>query len=243
MSFDAKKAGFLALDDWFSKPQGIDIADFFSAELHHLNGLLYGETLLQLGRCGKNPWLRPLHYTHKWQATYYPHSSSTLVSSFNQLPLDRNSVDCIIAPLVIEAYETPKSPIDEIDRILKPMGHVVFFGINPFSLWNLQLHLKGLSCFGPLKAKAKSVLSLNHLLLHRGYVQSYLSSFYYLPPVSSQKWLDKLQILNELGKMISPCPSGFYCLVMQKQQEIHPDFDLIKDEEVWNKRRLFQPIA
>lgn len=243
LSIDAQKTRFRALDNWFTKPQGLDLAEFFSGELTHLHELLHGETLLQLGSCGKNPWLPALHYSHKWLATLYPLHSTTLISSYNQLPIDRNSIDCVIAPLVIEAFTGSKSPLDEIDRILKPSGQVVFFGINPFSLWGLQLRFKGLSCFGPQKAKAKSVFALQRQMLHRGYVQHYLSSFYYLPPLSSKAWLDKLEILNELGKMISPCPSGFYCLVMQKRQTIHPDFDLVDPEEIWNKRRLFQPIA
>jgi hypothetical protein len=240
LSFDAQRTGFSVLDDWFRTPQGADIAEFFSLELNHLNGFLYGETLLQLGSCGKNSWLQALHFSHKWLTTYDLNSSTTFISSYNQLPIDRDSVDCVIAPLVLEAFELSKSPIDEIDRVLKPMGYVIFFGINPFSLWGLHLRLKRLSCYGPLKAKAKSIFAVQRAMLHRGYVQSYLSSFYYIPPVWRREWLDKLEILNELGKMISPCPSGFYCLIMQKQQEITPNLLLTDTEEVWN-RRIYQP--
>ncbi|MBA3537822.1 MAG: methyltransferase domain-containing protein [Tatlockia sp.] len=239
MSFDAQKTRFSALNDWFRTPQGMDIADFFSEELNHLNGFLYGETLLQLGSCGKNSWLQALHFSHKWLTSFDLNSSTTFMSSFNQLPIDRDSIDCVIAPLVLESFELSKSPIDEIDRILKPMGYVIFFGINPLSLWGLNFRIKRLSGYAPLKAKAKSVFSVQRAMAHRGYIQSYLSSFYYIPPVSSLEWLEKLEILNELGKMISPCPSGFYCLIMQKQQEITPNLLLNDKEEVWN-RRIFQ---
>ena len=105
-----------------------------ASELAHLNEFLYGETLLQLGSSGGDSWLKTLHYSHKWYATPYMNSSSSLITSFTQLPIDRDSVDCVIAPLVLEGFGS-KNPIDEIDRILKPMGYVVFFGINPMSLW------------------------------------------------------------------------------------------------------------
>ncbi len=118
------------------------------------------------------------------------------------------------------------------------MGYVVFFGINPYSLWGLYLRLKRHSCFGQ---KAKSVFSLQRAMLHRGYVQSYLSSFYYIPPVQTEKSLEKLKLLNLLGKMISPCPAGFYCLIMQKYQPSHPIQILNNTEEYWERRKVFQP--
>lgn len=241
LSINTQIIRFRALDEWFNTPQGIDISDFFKSELSHLNGLLYGETLLQLGASGKNSWLQALHYCHKWQASSYSSPVSTLISSFNQLPMDRNSIDCIIAPLVMEVFDIAKSPIDEIDRILKPMGYVVFFGVNPLSLWGINLRFRPSSCFGSLKSKPKSVISLQRAMMHRGYLQSYFASFYYIPPVSTRKALDKLEILNELGKMISPCPAGFYCLIMQKLQEAQPNLLLRESHELWEPQRIYQP--
>lgn len=196
-------------------------------ELSHLGEFLYGETLLQLGSCADNPWLQKMHYSHKWLAMPYLNSSkTTVVTSFNQLPLDRNSVDCVVAPLTMEAFLGDKNPLDEIDRVLKPMGYTIFFGINPMSLWGLRLHLGKLPCFGSLSGHLRSVLLIKRAMLHRGYIQCYLSSFYYIPPIKNEKRLRHLEILNELGKMISPCPSGFYCLVVQKYQQHEPDLIL-----------------
>lgn len=244
MSFDAQKSRFRALDNWFNSPQGIDLSEAFLSELAHLNEFLYGETLLQLGNCGDNTWLQSLHYTHKWRATPYVLPSSTLITSFNQLPIDRNSVDCILAPLIMEAFSHKKNPIDEIDRILKPMGYVVFFGINPISLWGLFVRLRRYSCFGSLTGKPSSVFFIKRAMLHRGYIQCNFSNFYYIPPVSSIKWLDKLEILNELGKMISPCPAGFYCLVMQKQQEANTDLLLSAvEDELWEGKTALRPAC
>jgi hypothetical protein len=54
-------------------------------------------------------------------------------------------------------------------------------------------------------------------MLARGYEQCWLSSFYYIPPVGSEYWLRKLGFLNQMSKMVSPYPPGFYCLILQKQ--------------------------
>lgn len=244
LSFEAQKTRFCALEHWFSSPQGIDTGDFFVTELAHLQDILYGDILLQLGNYGNNLWLQKLHYAHKWCVTPFVNSSSTFFTSFNQLPVDRNSIDCVIAPLIMEAFSHQKNPIDEIDRILKPMGYVVFFGINPLSLWGLFVRIKRFSIFGALAGKPMSVLSVKRAMLHRGYVLCNISSFYYIPPVSSKNWLQNLEIFNELGKMISPCPAGFYCLVMQKHQEAYPDLLPAKiEDELWERKRGLQPAC
>lgn len=238
LAFDDQKSRFHALNDWFNTPQGIYVGQAFAIELVHLSEFLHGETLLQLGSCGDNSWLNALHYSHKWLATPYLNPSiSTLVTSFNYFPIDRNSVDCVIAPLTMEAFTHKKNPIDEIDRILKPMGHVVFIGINPMSLWGIFMRLGKFSCFGTLSGKSMSVFFIKRAMLRRGYIQCNLSSFYYIPPVTKKKWIHKLEIFNELGKVIWPCPAGFYCLVVQKHQENYPDLCVDKVEAELLKTR------
>jgi hypothetical protein len=239
---DAQKTRFRSLDAWFRSAQGVEVGHFFTSELNHLKDLLRGEVLLQLG--GELSWLHDLHFNHKWCAAPYLNQSSTVITAFNQLPLERNSVDCIVAPLVMEAFTKSDSPIDEIDRVLKPMGHVIFFGVTPLSLWGFAIQLRRLSCYGHLAAKPRSLLLLKRAFLHRGYVQCHLSTFYYIPPLSSKKWMDKLNVLNELGKIISPAPAGFYCLVLQKYQAIQPNFILNPlNNTAWNGNGSLQPAA
>lgn len=216
---DEQKTKFQALNKWFFSEQGSIIAQAFSSELTLLKDLLYGDTFLQLGSLGDDSLAKKLRYQHKWVVTPDVNADTTIVALLNQLPIDRNSVDCIIAPLTMDAFSSEKNPIDEMDRILKPMGHIVFFGINPFSLWGAWLRLAHKTCFGETKNRPKSVLSIKRAMLHRGYIQCHLSSFYYIPPFAQKKWIDKFEILNVTGKMISAIPAGFYCLVVQKHEE------------------------
>lgn len=223
MSFNDQVGRFRALEEWFNSLQGNHVGHAFSAELIPLQSYLQGEILLQLGCGGDSPWLESLRYNRKWVASPYSASSKTeVITSLHQLPLDRNSVDCVLMPLTLNAFTHQKNPIDEVDRVLKPMGYVVFFGVNPVSFWGACMRMKRFSCFGPLLGKSQSIFFIKRAMLRRGYTQCSLSSFYYLFPVRKKKWIDKLEILNELGKMIWPCPAGFYCLVMQKYQESYP---------------------
>lgn len=110
LSFENHKIRFQALRNWFLSDQGRHVGQAFTAELAPLAEFLYGETLLQFGDCGDNPWLHPLHYSHKWLASPFYDSSSSVITAFNSMPFDRNSVDCIIAPLAMEAFTHKKIP-------------------------------------------------------------------------------------------------------------------------------------
>lgn len=220
---DEQVTKYRALHQWFLSPPGKRVAHAFMDELSHLNEQLRGDTLLQLGSCGDNPWLSGLHFQNKWLATPSRISQkSGVFSSLDALPIKRDSIDCVIAPLMMEAFGHLKNPIDEIDRILKPMGYAILFGINPVSFWGAALSLKRLRCFGPTKAHLTSSFALTRMMLHRGYRQCALTSFYYIPPVTNDFFIQQLAFLNEMGKMVWPFPAGFYCLIVQKYQDCRP---------------------
>lgn len=215
---------FRSLNDWFNSPLGKIVAQSFAAELSNFSDGMRGETLLQLASCGENLWLPELRFSAPWIVQpAIGVKQSSLVASLDALPLDRNSIDCVLAPLTMEAVsERSGALIDEIDRVLKPMGLVVFFGINPWSFWGAALKLKILPCFGRETVKLTSAFSLKRILSARNYAQCLHTTFYHIPPVSQLKVIRKLEFLNEVGKMIYLFPPGFYCLVMQKYQNCPP---------------------
>ncbi|RAP37843.1 hypothetical protein B1207_02300 [Legionella quinlivanii] len=232
MSLEKQKSRFRMLDEWFLSEPGLSVSKAFCQELQPLKELLHGECLLQLGCCGQNEWLPLLRYQHKWIAT--PHSNvnlSTFISELDLLPLDRNSVDCVLAPLTLEGTSR-MAVVDEIDRILKPMGYAVFLGINPISLWGARLRWSEDLCFGHTRSTTRSAFSLKRAMIHRGFIQCHLSYFHYIPPCSNPLWIQRFKVLNQLSKMISILPSGFYCLVMKKYQEdpIHPQAITFKEQ-------------
>ncbi len=218
-----QKIKYRALDDWFLTPQGVHVADSFAACLAVQRDVLQGTTLLQLGDGGKNIWLDLLDFRRKWIVSpCLDAPQQVVISALNALPFERNSLDCVLALFALEAFGWDKNPVDEMDRILKPMGHAVFFGINPFSLWGLAGRLGFASCLGMRDIALISPFFLQQSLLRRGYRQCYFESFYYIPPVREAESINRLAFLNEMGKMISLNPAGFYCLIMQKYQKCRP---------------------
>lgn len=239
MVLDEQATKYSALDEWFKTPQGIRVADAFLSELKPVSEFFSGKRLIQLGSCGGNDWLSALHFRQKWLLSPCEVSSRVaIVTSLTSLPIERNSIDCVIAPLTLEAFGYDKNPLDEIDRILKPMGYVVFFGINPVSFWGAALRFHGLKCFSDTTSSLNSSLSLKHAMIARGYTQCLLRSFYYIPPVTNKKLIHHLEFLNEMGKMIWPFPAGFYCFIVQKYQPANPSllFDKFDDELLYFAR-------
>ena len=238
---------FQNLNAWFHSSHGSFVAKAIEDELSHLNAILRGDRLVQLGGCADNAWLTGLQFKHKWLFTpqIKPNkiSCSTL---FNSLPIDRESLDCVIAPFTVDAFDLDlkDTVIDEIDRVLKPMGHVVILGVNPVSLWGMWLKFSRKNCFGVCKGSPKSVLSIKRAMIHRGYMQCYYNGFYFIPPVSQEKLIHTLAFLNQVGKMISPTPSAFYCLVMQKHVENYIEPLFVESKKDFLKRSpAYQPVC
>jgi SAM-dependent methyltransferase len=214
---------FDALNTWFQSALGKAVSDEFVKQVSPLSNYLKGDTLLQLGCCDENSWLDAFDFKSKWIAA--PNNIKNkvdLTCSLIQIPLNRNSVDCVIAPLTIEPFSNDLSLIDEIDRILTPMGYAVFFCINPWSMWGGAMKGGMLHCFADKKVKLHTPIHLNRLLIQRGYRQCLLSNFCYVPPVSNPIILKKLAFFNEIGKILWPFPSGFYCYIAQKYVPIAP---------------------
>ncbi|AWN74296.1 TPA: methyltransferase domain-containing protein [Legionella anisa] len=234
---------YRALNKWFQSPLGLFAAHEFVVNLELESKYLHGQTLLQLGNCGDNIWLKKFNYIHKWIASPFSLANKIHIKcALNQLPLDRNSVDCIIAPLTLEPFANSFSLIDEIDRVLTPMGYVIFLSINPWSLWGGAMKIGLLHCYSDQKVKMRTPFNLNRILLQRGYRQHSLSNFCYIPPVNNSSLIKKFTFLDEIGKMLWPFPSGFYCYIAQKYQVIKPNLQINPDESIKDYEAPLQPV-
>lgn len=223
MLIEEQKKQYRALNKWFQSPLGLFAAHEFAVNLESASEFLTGDALLQLGNCGANTWLKKLKYNHQWIVSPFALAHKVQIESeLNHLPLNRNSIDCIIAPLTLEPFNNGSSLIDEIDRVLKPMGYVVFLCINPWSLWGGALKCGLLHCYRNRTIKMHTPFHLNRMFIQRGYSQISLSNFCYIPPVHNASLIKKLTFLDEIGKMLWPFPSGFYCFIAQKHQIIQP---------------------
>jgi hypothetical protein len=244
VSLSTQVKQYQAMDKWFLTPQGVRIAAAFNNELRHLDEDLYGKTLLQLGNCGENHWLKHMHYYRKWLLTPSQYiDNTTFVSPISDIPLDKHSVDCVIAPLSIEMLSLNDHLLIEMDRILKPMGHLVFLGVNPFSFYGLGLKWGRVPFLKDAISGLTSSLTLKRRLVRMGYRQVTHRNFYYIPPVTQSNTIHRLEFFNEVGKMLWPFPAGFYCLVVQKHQYNLAHFSQRVESELLVETKPTMPIG
>lgn len=227
---------YQSLDKWFQTPLGLYVAQQFASELHSFDQHLQGETLIQLGCCGGNRWLSSLKYEKQWIISPFQlKQEQHLVSTLHQLPFARNSLDCVVVPLSLEPFKNSFTLLDEIDRVLSPMGFVIFLSINPWSTWGAAMKTGLLHCYQNNKVKMHSALSLNRIMLQRGYRQCAQGSFCYIPPVNNQSWIKRMTFLDEVGKMVWPFPAGCYSYIAQKYEVITPNLTLQSQVALINK--------
>lgn len=207
------------LDNWFYSPQGMWLSQHFIETLLVYKDILRGNHLLQLGLCGTNSWLNGLDFSYKWIASpYVSHQHNQIITSLKQLPLEKASMDCVCAPLTMEAFSKNQAIIDEMDRVLKPMGYLVILGINPMSFWGAALKIGLLSGLSSHALNLHSSFSVNRACIARGYKQHALINFGYLPAFKTSARFKTFFFIEEVGKMLWPFPAGFYCYIAQKYE-------------------------
>lgn len=212
------------LRHWFCGTQGLAVSKTFVHTLKPFQEILHGENVLQLGSFENHILLDALMYQHKWDVSPSVLSSeSSLYADFRRLPFEKHSMDAILSPLSLNIFDAACWPLDELDYILKPMGYMVIFTINPYSLWGWALKLGLLPCFSGHRHAAMPIFKLKKALEHRGYTQFHLEYFYYLPPLKNPIWLQYLSFLNQMGKMLPISPASFYLLIIQKYEPPFPD--------------------
>lgn len=62
----------------------------------------------------------------------------THVARFDMLPFASESVDLVILPHTLECAAAPRMILREVERVLRPEGHIVLSCFNPNSLWGLR---------------------------------------------------------------------------------------------------------
>lgn len=127
-----------------------------------------------------------------------------------QLPLETDNIDLVVASHVLEASVDPHQVLREIDRILVPEGQLILIGFNPWSLMRSGSSLRRKVDL-PNMSRVRDWFSLLDFemldLQHLGF----------RPGLQNEKLYQRLSWLESCGKVAWPLLSNLYVIHAKKQ--------------------------
>jgi hypothetical protein len=212
------------IEAWFQTQHGHRVLHHFRKQLRLLYSTLKGDKILQLGLTNTAPLFMELDFSNKWVLSPSPSGDThTIRASYDFLPFEAESLNSILVPLSFCERSFQDWPLDEVDRVLSPMGYVIFFAVNPISLWGVGMRSRKFSFIDKKVLNLPSLLQLKIAMIRRGYQHYFLRYFYYLPPVRKNISINRFRVIEQMGELFPPWPAAFYFLVMKKSSIIDSD--------------------
>ncbi len=144
-------------------------------------------------------------------------SHNLIVSTNEQLPVETDNIDLVIATHALELSKDPHQILREIDRVLVPEGHCILIGFNPFSLLQAGRLFKPEFYKKGNDEKMRSAHRVRDWFSVLGFEVMDLHYFGFRPRVKNQKVFERLSWLEKLGNTAWPVLGNMYMLHVKKQ--------------------------
>lgn len=131
------------LEAWYARDAGQYLLDATRSTVQNLLETSFGYHILQLGVSGAHPLCQGSPINHRLYCAGRPGPGVGLVAEPDELPLESDSVDAIIAHHCLEFANSPHQVLREIQRVLTPQGQLLVVGFNPFSLLGCTTRIRG----------------------------------------------------------------------------------------------------
>ena len=140
-----------AAHEWLTRGLGEALLQQESRIVEEAFDGIFGEQCLQLGLWGEPQTF--LKYS-RTQRKYLidegiPESMDTAaaapsaIGQLHNLPIETDSVDCVLLPHVLDYSDRPHAILREVDRVLTAHGHVAILGFKPGGFWGLRRLIRG----------------------------------------------------------------------------------------------------
>ena len=127
------------MTDWLATPLG---RRCLANEQRLIRGALdrvFGEQFLQIGAWGgHSSFLRYARTQRRALLDWRLDSGADLISDTEELGVASDSIDAVLLPHTLERTESPHALLREVDRILRPDGHLLVLSFAPSGLWGLR---------------------------------------------------------------------------------------------------------
>jgi SAM-dependent methyltransferase len=195
-------------DEWLETPLGQYVAEREQAVYARVVPDLFGFYALQMGAASM-PLLTASRVTHKFTLAW--DTNAALLAEADQLPFAEAQFDVVVLPHTLEFQALPHEVLREAYRVLRPEGHLLISGFNPYSLYGVKRYF-GRERYGPWGgefislSRAKDWLTLLGFDILGGQLDCYNV------PAQSEATLQRLAGLEQAGERWWPFAGGVYLL-------------------------------
>lgn len=206
------------LGAWLASPAGRYVLDWQRQQLAGLLADRFGYYAVQLGW----PQVEALEANRmptRLRVGLAGQPGDVQVERFDELPFESQSIDLVVVVHQLETSPQPHLVLREIDRILRPEGHLVVTGFNPMSLWGLR-HQGSRSRLRPVIGPEGQMIGVPRLrdwckLL--GLEVGVASYGLHAPMCRSQKGFDRVRFLDRAGERWWPILGAAYVMTAIKR--------------------------
>jgi SAM-dependent methyltransferase len=195
---------------WFDGPLGQLLLDSQQVLLEQQLGSHFGSFLLHYGfSAGLSGQRQIAHRVRLGPAL----PGVEIVCDEWAWPVLEHAADVVLLQHALDFAASPHQLLREAARCVRPGGHLLIVGIHPWSFWGLR-HL--LASDALAQARCISPARLGDWLHLLGFALEKRRFGCYCPPLSSQRWQQRLQVIEPWAGSLQLPGGGLYLLAARK---------------------------
>ena len=206
------------LETWYGRGGGEYLLAAIRDSLEPILDTSFGYHLVQIGPGRDQALYEGSRINHRIYCSDTAGGDVNLVAVAEELPLESDSVDTLIALHCLDFSERPHEALREMQRVVTPQGKLIIIGFNPYSLLGAGTRMRRLT--GNRLWQEHTPVSQQRLtdwLRLLGCQIESQQSLYRVPPIGSGRLRNWLTRLDQWGARHSlPC-GGVYLLHAIKQ--------------------------
>jgi SAM-dependent methyltransferase len=127
------------MTEWLATPLGRRCLTNEQRLMRHALERVFGEQLLQIGCWGaRNAFLRYARTQRRALVDWQPGTPADAICDPEQLAVASDSIDAVLLPHTLERSASPHALLREVDRILRPDGHLIVLSFAQGGLWGTR---------------------------------------------------------------------------------------------------------
>jgi len=196
---------------WFDGPTGRQLLEQEQRAIGHELSRCFGSYLVHYGPFANTP-IEPQKIKRSVRLGP-PLAGVEIVCEEQSWPIGEHAADVVVVQHGLDFSLSPHALLREAARSVRPGGHLLIVGVNPWSAWGAT-RLVSRKAFRHARCIRPTRVSdwLNLL----GFALEKRRFGCYCPPLSSSQWQARLSGLELAGQRLQLPAGGFYLLVARK---------------------------